>query len=60
MRCDSSQTLHSDIALYVHQSIAMIIRRRSDLESERVECVGIEINDLNYGVQSVSIDREHQ
>ena len=46
MRRDSSQTLHTGIALYVHQSIAMNTRRRTDLESEGVECVWVEINDL--------------
>ena len=46
MRRDSSQTLHTGIALYVHQSIAMITRRRTDLESEGVECVWMEINNL--------------
>ena len=46
MRRDSSQTLHTGIALYVHQSIAMNIRRRTDLESEGVECAWVEINDL--------------
>ena len=46
MRRDSSQTLHTGIALYVHQSIAVSTRRRTDLESEGVECVLVEINDL--------------
>ena len=46
MRRDSSQTLHTGIALYVHQSIAMNTRRRTDLESEGMECVWVEINDL--------------
>ena len=46
MRNDSSQTLHMGIALNVHQSIAMITRRRIDLESEGMECVWVEINDL--------------
>ena len=46
MRRDSSQTLRTGIALYVHQSIAMNIRRRTDLESEGVECAWVEINDL--------------
>ena len=45
MRCDSSQTLHTDIVLYVDQSIAVITRRRADLESEGAECVLVEIND---------------
>ena len=43
---ESSQTLHAGIALYVHESIAMNTRRRTDLESEGVECVWVEINDL--------------
>ena len=34
MRRDSSQALHTGIALYVHQSIAMNTPRRTDLESE--------------------------
>ena len=42
MRRDNSQTLHTGIAQYAHQSFAMIARRRSDLESERVECVWVE------------------
>ena len=46
MRRDSSQTLHTGIALYVHQSIAINTRRRTDLESEGMECVWVEINDL--------------
>ena len=46
MRRDSSQTLHTCIALFVHQSVAMVTRRRTDLESEGVECVWVEINDL--------------
>ena len=46
MRPDSSQTLHTGIALYVHQSIAVNTRRRTDLEPEGVECVWVEINDL--------------
>ena len=46
MKRDSSQTLHTGIALYVHQSIAVSTRRRTDLESEGVECVWVEINDL--------------
>ena len=46
MRRDSSQTVHTGIALYVHQSIAMNTRRRIDLESEGMECVWVEINDL--------------
>ena len=43
---DSTQTLHTGIALYIHQSIAMFTRRRTDLESDRVECVWVEINDI--------------
>ena len=46
MRRDSSQTLNTGIALYVHQSIAMNTRHRTDLESEGVECVWLEINNL--------------
>ena len=46
MRRDSSQTLNTGIALYVHQSIAVNTHRRTDLESEGVECVWVEINDL--------------
>ena len=46
MRRDNSQTLHTGIALYVHQSIAMNTRRRTDLESEGVECVWLETNNL--------------
>ena len=46
IRRDSSQTLHTGIALYVHQSIAVNPRRRTDLESEGVECAWVEINDL--------------
>ena len=47
MRRDSFQTPHTGIALYVHQSIAMIItRRRTDFQSVGVECVWVAINDL--------------
>ena len=48
MRPDSTQTRHTGIALYVHQSIAMITHRRTDLKSERVECVWVEIMILNH------------
>ena len=37
---DSSQTLHSGIALYVHQSIAMNTRRRTDLEPKGADLLG--------------------
>ena len=40
MRRDSSQTLHSGIALYVHQSIAMNTRRRTDLEPKGADLLG--------------------
>ena len=45
-RRDSTQTLHTDIALYIHQSNAMFTRHRTDLESDRVECDWVEINDI--------------
>ena len=40
-RRDSTQTLHTGIALYIHQSIALFTRCRTDLKSEKVECVWV-------------------
>ena len=54
MRRDISQVLHTGIAVCVHQSIAVCVhqsiamnsRRRTEFESERVERVLVEINDI--------------
>ena len=46
MQLDSTLTLHTDIELHIHQSIAMFTRGRTDPESERDECVWAGINDL--------------
>ena len=51
MRLDSTQPL--DIALYTFISLIYVFsRRRTDLESERVECVWVEIMIYNHHLYS--------
>lgn len=41
---DSNDPLHHGIAVYIHQSIQSVTRRRPDLESEEIEGVWLEVN----------------
>lgn len=43
IRRDAANHGHTGIGIYVHKSIANFTKRRPDLESERVECMWVEI-----------------
>ena len=43
IRRDAADQGHTGMALYIHQSIKMFTKRRNDLESEKVECIWVEI-----------------
>ena len=45
LRRDSNYPLHTVPALYIHKSIENRVRRRSDLETETIECIWVEITD---------------
>ena len=44
---DPSQKLHTGVAAYVHTSIQHLVRRRKDLESDSIECLWLELKELN-------------
>lgn len=43
LRRDSARKGQTGLALYVHRSIASIVKRRADLEDESVECLWVEL-----------------
>ena len=46
IRRDAADRGHTGMALYIHQSINTFTKRRNDLESEKVECMWVEIKHL--------------
>ena len=43
IRRDAADQGHTGMALYIHQSIKTFTKGRNDLESEKVECIWVEI-----------------
>ena len=43
-QCDAAHCGQTGVGLHVHKSIAHITKQRADLESERVECMWVEVS----------------